>query len=344
MSERKVLNKYYPPDFDPSKIPRLRLPKNRQYTVRIMAPCNMRCNTCGDYIAKAKKFNARKETVEEEEYLGLKVFRFYIKCPRCMAEITFKTDPRAQDYVVEHGATQNFMAMKLAEEQAAREAAEKEEEMKLNPMMMLENRTKQSQREMAAIEELEELREINQRQVAIDFGKLIDQKKPDAEEERKRREEEEDEEFIRSVFHKKKEDDSSDSDDDPDNLPKFGIKFLPSTKSTDMLSTSKASDAKNSSSTQSFVSQPSNESSNSSTTSLKRKIGNLVRVVNKKPATESSNVSHRENGSSDVVSKTEPSNSSSPISSSTSRTDAPPPPKNSLLSLCAYDDSDEESD
>lgn len=42
MSERKVLNKYYPPDFDPSKIPRAKLAKNRQYVVRIMAPFNMK--------------------------------------------------------------------------------------------------------------------------------------------------------------------------------------------------------------------------------------------------------------------------------------------------------------
>ena len=50
MSERKVLNKYYPPDFDPNKIPRCKLPKNRQYTVRLMAPFNMRCVTCGEVI------------------------------------------------------------------------------------------------------------------------------------------------------------------------------------------------------------------------------------------------------------------------------------------------------
>lgn len=142
MSERKVLNvslinqrchmqdailiviylqKYYPPDFDPSKIPRMKLAKNRQYTVRLMAPFNMRCKTCGEYIYKGKKFNARKEDVENETYLGIRIYRFYIKCTRCLQEISFKTDPKNTDYEIEAGATRNFMALKLAEEQARRQ-------------------------------------------------------------------------------------------------------------------------------------------------------------------------------------------------------------------------------
>lgn len=38
MSERKVINKYFPADFDPSKIPRRKMGKDRQETVRLMAP------------------------------------------------------------------------------------------------------------------------------------------------------------------------------------------------------------------------------------------------------------------------------------------------------------------
>lgn len=57
---------------------------------RVPLSCPYRCKTCGEYIYKGKKFNARKETVQNEAYLGLPIFRFYIKCTRCLAEITFK--------------------------------------------------------------------------------------------------------------------------------------------------------------------------------------------------------------------------------------------------------------
>ncbi|XP_037942908.1 splicing factor YJU2 [Teleopsis dalmanni] len=204
MSERKVLNKYYPPDFDPSKIPRIKLPKNRQYTVRLMAPFNMRCKTCGEYIYKGKKFNARKEDVENETYLGIRIYRFYIKCTRCLQEISFKTDPKNTDYEIEAGATRNFMALKLAEEQARREEEEAREEEANNPMKLLENRTEQSRNEIEVLESLEELRDLNRRHQTVDYETLLKQyDNGETERERLERQEREDEEFIKSVQFKK---------------------------------------------------------------------------------------------------------------------------------------------
>lgn len=59
MSERKVLTKYYPPDFDPSKIQRVKGSKKvgpTLQTVRLMAPFSMKCTSCGEFIYKVCAF------------------------------------------------------------------------------------------------------------------------------------------------------------------------------------------------------------------------------------------------------------------------------------------------
>lgn len=179
MSERKVLNKYYPPDYDPSKIPRIKK-KNKPNDVRIMAPFNMKCNTCGNYIANATKFNAKKEAVEDERYNNIMIFRFYIKCPRCMAVIIFRTNPKEQSYEVEHGATENFMALKMAERQAREEAEAEDEEEKINPMKHLENRTKASKQQMEASEQIQNLRSIKFRHHTVDLDAVIKKRKEES--------------------------------------------------------------------------------------------------------------------------------------------------------------------
>jgi len=174
MSERKVLNKYYPPDYDPAKVPKCKGGRNATFIIRVMAPCNMRCTTCGEYIYKGRKFNARKEDVEDMDYLGLRIYRFYIKCTACVSEICFRTDPESCDYVLEAGATRNFESLKRAEEQLEREDMARQEELENNPMMLLEERTAASKHEMDLAESLEELKEQNRKKKDIDYDGMVD--------------------------------------------------------------------------------------------------------------------------------------------------------------------------
>ena len=69
-----------------------------------MIPFSLQCIKCGEYMYRGKKFNSRKEDVIGDDYLGIKKYRFYIKCCVCNNEIAFKTDPKNQDYVCESGA------------------------------------------------------------------------------------------------------------------------------------------------------------------------------------------------------------------------------------------------
>ncbi|KAL6076920.1 Splicing factor YJU2 [Balamuthia mandrillaris] len=203
MGERKVLNKYYPPDFDPSKIPKRKRPKNEQIKVRMMLPMSVRCTTCGEFLYAGKKFNARKETVIGEEYLGVKIFRFYLKCTRCSAELTIKTDPKNNDYTAEFGATRNFEPWREKDKalEEAKEQREKEEEG--DAMKALENRTHDAKLEMDILDALDEIKTLNARHARVNIDEVLDwRQRTEALSEEARRAEEEDERLLQSVtFH-----------------------------------------------------------------------------------------------------------------------------------------------
>lgn len=199
MSERKAINKYYPPDFDPSKVgkkqKKVKTGSASLPTVRLMTPFSLKCLNCEEYISKSRKFNARKETTNET-YLGMKTIKFHIKCPRCASEIIFRTDYKSADYVLEFGAKRNYensattqhqLKQETMEETLARlEREEKEEreealksEQKRTTVEELEEKLNDIRQQQDAQERIEDLQERNARLEAAKV--LLSQKENDTE-------------------------------------------------------------------------------------------------------------------------------------------------------------------
>ncbi|XP_002960592.2 coiled-coil domain-containing protein 94 homolog [Selaginella moellendorffii] len=222
MGERKVLNKYYPPDFDPAILRRLPKTEKKQIKVRMMLPMSIRCNTCGNYIYKGTKFNSRKEDVVGKTYLGIQIFRFYFKCTKCSAELAMVTDPQNSDYVMESGAKRNFEPWR--EQDEAMENAKKQREIDEmgDAMKALENKTVDSKQEMDIMAALDEMKSMRARHAQVDTAAMLEVLQRTAAANMQKRIDEEDEEILRSVVFRNSEgyvkrlmDDEDDDEDEP---------------------------------------------------------------------------------------------------------------------------------
>jgi Saf4/Yju2 protein len=101
------------------------------------------------------------------KYLGIQRWRFYIKCTQCSRPISFLTDPQNADYEMESGATRNYEVHKDKKETEEKFEKEKEEEEKADHMKALENRVLDSQREVADLDNLEEIKAMNRRHINL---------------------------------------------------------------------------------------------------------------------------------------------------------------------------------
>ncbi|KAI3686052.1 hypothetical protein L1987_79722 [Smallanthus sonchifolius] len=133
------------------------------------------CSTCGNYIYKGTKFNSHEENFIGETYLGIQIFKIYLKCTKCSAEITMMTDPQNSDYVVETGVARNFEPWRAEDEVGVEEKRKRDaEEMGDGE----ENRTLDLKREMDILSAFDEMKSMK----------------------REEKLEEEDEALIKSIF------------------------------------------------------------------------------------------------------------------------------------------------
>lgn len=161
MADRKVLNRFIPWDFDPSKIQKIKRTQNNLTTVRNMLPMSVSCSTCGEFMYKGTKFNTKMERLEEN-YLGIQIYRFYYKCTACNSIYSIKTDPQNATYYVEFGANTNFEHWREARQAEAEEEKLKKESENDN-MKSLEDRTLKSKLEMDIHDALDEVKAQNAR-------------------------------------------------------------------------------------------------------------------------------------------------------------------------------------
>ena len=169
MGERKVVNKYIPPDFDPKLVPRGSRPKDDLVPVRMMLPFTIQCGNCSSFLYKGTKFNSKKEPMRgaDGKYLGIQRFRFVIKCTACLRPLTFLTDPKNADYEMENGGTRTYEVRKDKERTEEEAVVKETAQEKIDPMKALEKRVIASQREMADIDNLEEIKAMNMRNVKL---------------------------------------------------------------------------------------------------------------------------------------------------------------------------------
>lgn len=178
MADGKVMQKYYPPDFDPEALKRnkdvLRAIQRqkvgggkrtgrRMMEMRMMFPFTLQCENCKDFVYVGTKFNSKVEKVRGQDYLGIAIWRFYGRCPHCRHQLVMRTDPKNTDYVLESGGIRTYDSnrdVKLAEE--ALEQA-KQQEVDNDTVKALEVKSYSAAGELKTLEALEELKRLNKR-------------------------------------------------------------------------------------------------------------------------------------------------------------------------------------
>ncbi|KAJ8283256.1 hypothetical protein COCON_G00021060 [Conger conger] len=203
MGERKGVNKYYPPDFDPAKHGSLNGYQNSHplrerarklsqgiLIIRFEMPYNIWCDGCKNHIGMGVRYNAEKKKVGN--YYTTPIYRFRMKCHLCVNYIEMQTDPATCDYVIVSGASRKEERWDMADnEQILTTEHSEKEKLATDPMYKLDHGGRDQEKLRAALPSLAELQDM-QSSWRNDFQlnsalrrKFRDEKKVMAEEEEK---------------------------------------------------------------------------------------------------------------------------------------------------------------
>ncbi|KAL8164516.1 UNVERIFIED_CONTAM: hypothetical protein K2H54_052710 [Gekko kuhli] len=171
MGERKGVNKYYPPDFDPAKHGSLNKYRNSHplrerarklsqgiLIIRFEMPYNIWCDGCKNHIGMGVRYNAEKKKVGN--YYTTPIYRFRMKCHLCPNHIEMQTDPASCDYVIVSGARRKEERWDVeANEQVVATAHEEKQKLETDPMYRLEHGSKDQGKLQRAIPTLQNIQE-----------------------------------------------------------------------------------------------------------------------------------------------------------------------------------------
>ena len=124
-------------------------------------------------MGRGTKFNARQEEAMGMEWMGLKRWRFYLKCSSCSQEMTFLTDPENDHYVTEHGCTRNLEPWRVKQE-ADKLLDAKQKQIESDSMRALEEKSSIIKNQLDLMETISDLQDINKRNAVLNTDKVIE--------------------------------------------------------------------------------------------------------------------------------------------------------------------------
>lgn len=175
MADRKAVNKYYPPDWEPSKGSINRHKKSHPLRdrarkldqgiliVRFEMPFNIWCLKCDNHIGMGVRYNAEKSKVGQ--YYSSPIYKFRMKCHLCDNYIEIQTEPSKFDYIILSGARKQARTTENTEDDLGQVVIDPEEKRRrmTDAMFRLEKRIEDKIESEAKLPDLLELKQWRSR-------------------------------------------------------------------------------------------------------------------------------------------------------------------------------------